>query len=98
MAQRKREDNPYVRLELGLFEGLPQLHKVLVRADEDALGLNVKHRAPGDWLAIARRYGADGGPEVCFGTGYDLCGALLGLESAIAANRWREDTPWDNGR
>jgi hypothetical protein len=89
--------NPYVQLEQGMFRPLPQLHAVLVRADEECAGLNVKHRDSGDWIAVLRRYGPDGQPQVAFGSGVDFIGALMGLEGSLAANRWREDRPWKPG-
>jgi hypothetical protein len=92
--KRVQTDNPYVVLEQGMFGPLPQLHAVLVRNDEDAVSLQVKHRGPGDWLAVLRRLGSEGQPQVAFGSGYDFVGALLGLDAALASNRWREDKPW----
>lgn len=92
----KKDDgqNPYVVLEQGMFRPLQQLHAVLVRAAEDCVGLNVKHRDSGDWIAVLRRFGPDGTPQVAFGSGVDFIGALMGLEGSLAANRWREDKPW----
>ena len=92
--KRTEGDNPYVVLEQGMFVPLPQLHAVLVRNAEEAVGLTVKHRDSGDWIAVLRRYGPDGDPQVIFGSGIDFIGALMGLEGSLAAGRWRVDTPW----
>ena len=94
MAAQRQESNAYVDLEQAVFTKLPQLHSVLVRNDGDAVGLQLKHRGPSDWIAVLRRDGHAGGPEVAFGTGFDVIGCLLGLEGALAADRWREDKPW----
>jgi hypothetical protein len=91
------QSNPYVVLEQGMFRPLPQLHAVVVRASEDVVGLNVKHRESGDWLAVLRRFGPDGQPQVAFGSGVDFIGALMSLEGSLAADRWREDKPWQKG-
>jgi len=70
---------------------------VVALGSEDFVDLRVKQRAYGDWLGIAKRYGPDGGLEVCFGTGHDFVSALLGLNGAMAANRWKPDKPWAPG-
>lgn len=61
---------------------------------ENAVELRLKQRGPQDWIGICKRIGADGGDEVLFGTGYSFVACLLAVNSAMAANRWRADTPW----
>jgi len=97
VARSEGSSSPYVRLEVGLFGVCSQLRAVFGVESPEGLALTVKQRAPGDWIAVAKRSGPDGGPQVAFGSGYDLVGALLGLEGALAANRWREDRPWKPG-
>lgn len=99
MASRKgsASDTPYHRLYRALGGTLPQLGAFLVRENPDMVSLTLKQRGVGDWLAVLKAFDADGGPIVCFGTGFDVVGCLLGLEGALAANRWRVDKPWEGG-
>jgi len=81
-------------LERALRDAVPALASLLVRADQDLVGLNVRVRSEGDVIVVVKRLGPDGGPQVCFGSGYDVCGALVSANGAIHANRWQEDIPW----
>lgn len=83
----------YSRLYTGVFGELPQLHSLLVKNSADIDQVRLMNRGY-DWLAIIKASAADGTPIVCFGSGEGFIGALLGAESAVAANRWREDKPW----
>ncbi len=56
--------------------------------------LRIKARDDGTYLAIAKGYGTDGGPVVCFGVGYDYTLAILALDKTIQAGKWRYDKPW----
>lgn len=67
-------------------------------ADADAVEVRFRHRGPSDWLAIAKRFGADGEPQVLFGTGYDFLSCVLGLNGAMAGDRWRADRPYQPGK
>lgn len=67
-------------------------------AHEDAIEVRIKQRGPGDWMAIAKRFGPDGGPQVLFGTGYDFLSCVLGLNGAMAGDRWRADKPYRPGQ
>lgn len=79
-------------------DSVEQLYRGLVSGDRVS-DLRVKVRDDGGWIAIAKGYGDDGGPVVCFGSGYDALSALQGLEGAIRANKWRVDKPWaPNGK
>lgn len=91
---RKDGDAVYLNLEKGLYVNLPQLRAVTLAAEEEFVSLLVKRRGASDWLVVCKRFAGDGGLEVVFGSGFDLVGALLGLEGSLAANRWRPETPW----
>lgn len=88
---------PYNVVYDALFGALGNLHAAAVKAEGEFIELRVKQRGYADWLAIAKRVGADGGSEVIFGVGHDLVSALLGLNGAMAANRWRPDRPYKPG-
>lgn len=77
-----------------LLKHTPQLASVL-GDEEDFLTLYVKMKEDRTLLGVLKRYGSDGGPEVCFGSGYTIAGCFLGLEGSIAANKWRPDKPWE---
>jgi hypothetical protein len=94
---KKSADRAYLELERGLYGKLPQLRGLALANEEDFTSLLIKHRGPMDWIVVAKKTGDDGGPLVCFGTGFDLVGALLGLEGTLASDRWRVDAPY-NGK
>lgn len=56
--------------------------------------LRVKSRDDGTVLAIAKGFGDDGAPVVCFGVGYDLVTAIMAIDATIQGGRWKKDTPW----
>lgn len=60
----------------------------------DFIELRLKSRPDGTILAILKRYGADGGPMVLFGVGYDASLALMALNQSSQGDNWRVDTPW----
>jgi hypothetical protein len=97
VSDRNRDASNYVKAEQGFFKSLVQLHGVCVREEEAFVGMTIKQKGTSDWLGVLRRTGSDGVGQVCFGNGVDFVGALLGLEAAIAGNRWREDKPWTPG-
>jgi hypothetical protein len=80
-------------LDKALGDGVPQLTSVL-RNEEDFISLLVKLCDDGTTLAILKRYGPDGGPMVCFGSGYGVAGCLVAIDATIAAGKWRVDKPW----
>jgi hypothetical protein len=94
VTSKRTGKSPYVALEGAVFTKLPQIHALAVRNAEDFVGLNIKVRGAGDLIAVAKRFGPDGGPQVIFATGFDIIGLLLNLEGSLAANRWKEDRPW----
>lgn len=88
---------PYTRLDSTLRSVLVQIFSMVDGQGHDLVGINVKKRGEQDWIVVIKAYGADGGPIVCFGNGFDISGGLLAAEGAVAAERWREDKPWQPG-
>lgn len=66
--------------------------------DEEFSELRLKARPDGTTLAIAKGYGGDGGPVVCFGVGYGVPAALLAIDGTINGGRWKVDEPWQPGK
>lgn len=104
MARRKSVSLPAGFRNLALLEvhelfqeHFEQLYRWLT-VSGDAVELRVKVRDDGTWIAIAKGFGDDGGPIVCFGSGYDALSAVQGVEGAIRANKWRPDKPWAPGK
>lgn len=60
--------------------------------------LRLKARDDETTIAVAKAYGADGGPVVCFGVGYGPILALMALDAAIQGGNWRVDKPWQPGK
>lgn len=60
--------------------------------------IRVMARDDGTCLAIAKGYGPDGGPVVCFGNGYGLVASLMAIDRTIQGGHWRVDKPWDGSR
>jgi hypothetical protein len=85
-----------IALSDGLMAAVPQV-SALSGDPEDFISLLIKQKEDGTCLAVFKRYGPDGGPMVCFGSGYEIAGCLIGLEGAVAANKWRVDRPWEPG-
>lgn len=89
-----------VRSGAGMAEFGEELHTWLpsfanwYEDEERFVELRLKARDDGTTLAIAKGFGPDGGPLVCFGSGYGLVGALIAVDATIQAGRWRDDPPW----
>lgn len=66
----------------------------LFSGSEDFVSLLVKAKDDGTYLAVLKKYAADGGPVVLFGSGYDVPGALMGLDLAAQGGAWKVDKPW----
>ena len=75
---------------------LPNLNEVFTNED-DFISVSVKSRPDGSSLAVVKRFGADGGPMVLFGSGYGFAGALMAADQAVQGGRWRPDKPFKNG-
>jgi len=63
--------------------------------EQDFSQLLLKVRPDGTTLAIAKGYGPDGGPIVCFGSGYGAIAALMAIEKTMQGGYWKVDKPWD---
>lgn len=75
---------------------LPSLYGVL--SDEDDFrGMVLKPKDDGTTLAVVKRYSGDGTPQVCFGVGYGVFGALLAADRVIQGGHWKFDKPWAPG-
>ncbi len=74
---------------------LPQFRNILLEENVDFVSFCVRQRGEMDFVAVLKRVGSDGQPEVCFSTGYDYVGTLLALEGTLSAGRWREDRPYE---
>lgn len=92
-TQNGRSHN-WVELSDSIKTGCPQL-VAWYNTTDDFQELRFKARDDGTILAIAKGYGADGGPIVCFGVGYDVPAACLAINASIAGGHWRVDKPWD---
>lgn len=64
--------------------------------EESFSELRIKAKADGTMLAIAKGFGPDGGPVVCFGSGYGLVACLMAIDATIQGGHWRVDKPWPN--
>lgn len=96
MATNKRKRSgasKWTELSGTLQACVPHLQGVL--ADEEGfIELRLKMRDDMTVLAVLKRYGPDGGPMVCFGSGYGVSGALMAIDGTVNAGDWRVDRPW----
>lgn len=74
----------------------PTVAPFIDNASRDLVSLRITFRGEGDYLAVAKRYGSDGGLEVLFGSGHTWYGCLGGLETAMEQSKWRQDK-WNKG-
>lgn len=89
--------NALVELHYALQEHIPQVYNLMTRGDGDFRGLTFSVKDEGV-VSVLKAYNGEGLPVVLFGSGYDALSALLGLEGAMAADRWKEDRPWTPGK
>lgn len=84
-----------VWVELGeqLRRMVPHLYSVL-SDEENFVELRIKARPDGTTLAVLKKYDMDGGPLVCFGSGYGATGSLIAINSTINSGNWKVDKPW----
>lgn len=87
-------DSPYMRVALFIKNELAGIDRATRINEGDFVELRVKARGEGDFLAVVKRIGEDGGPEVLFGVGVDFVSALLAASKLIEAGKWRADKPW----
>ncbi len=93
VKSRVTESERWVSLADQFRSDFPHLGSWCFRPDEFS-ELRIKVRDDGTTLGIAKGYGSDGGPIVCFGVGYDIMLCLMALDASIAGGYWREDKPW----
>lgn len=87
----------WAEFEESIGERVPHLSAWL--NDVDSFNeLRLKARDDGTTLAIAKGYGEDGGPLVCFGVGYGVAATLMAIDATMQGGRWRVDVPWDGKR
>lgn len=72
--------------------GLPGIGGFILDSGDDFRGLVIMVSDRGGFLAIAKRFGGDGTPEVCFGNGATPYDALLSVGEAVARGLFRTDT------
>lgn len=75
-------------------ERYSNLWSVLGANCAELLSLNIKVRGADDFVAVLKRSGFTGAPEVVFGSGTTVWNCLAGLDSAVAAGKWRIDKPY----
>lgn len=66
--------------------------------EEGFIELRIKLMRDGTHLAVAKGYGSDGGPIVCFGSGYGVVGAIMAVDRTIQGGNWRVDKPWEGSK
>lgn len=101
MATKRKRNGPVDRwaaFDSVLKGELPHLHAWYTE-EEEFSELRIKARPDGTCLAIAKGYGSDGGPVVCFGVGYGVVAALMAIDATIHGGNWKFDKPWSpNGK
>lgn len=94
---RKLKNTTLAERWVGLGEDIrgrvPHLNGVLVD-EESFIEIRVKVRPDGTCLAILKRFGADGTPMVCFGSGYGVIGAFIAIDGTVQAGNWKVEKPW----
>jgi len=90
MSRKRKGVDKYLAVERLVQAELPHLHGFFSEEDEYR-GLSIKPRPDGTFLAVAMGYGSDGAPMVCFGQGYGVVGALMGLDKTMQAGNWKVD-------
>lgn len=96
-SKKKSEVEKWVSFDGRVADGLPSLASWW--SDEESFReVRVKLQMDGTVLAIAKGYSGDGGLVVCFGAGYGVTGALMGLDRSIQGGNWKEDKPWGGAK
>lgn len=91
---KRSESGSYSEVESLINKHLTGIYREFCMKHASGFDLRVKFRGDGDWLAIAKRDGPDGNPEVVFSSGVDLVTCLIALARSIEAGKWRADKPW----
>lgn len=89
------EGSSYYEVSVCLNRHAAQLYSVVAQNSEDFISLSVRRRGDSDFVAVLKRLGPDGAPEIAFGNGNDCVTCLLGLSGAVAAGRWKVDVPYE---
>lgn len=93
MKSKNSRARAWEALEKSLRDNVPSLFGELSN-EGSFVELRVKARNDGTTLTILKVDGPDGGPLVCFGSGYGAAGALMAIDATIQGGRWRADKPW----
>lgn len=93
-ASKKSKADVWSDLSQLIKGDLPHLYSWLEDSDS-FVELRIKATENDSCLAIAKGYGTDGGPVVCFGVGYGVVASLLAIDSTINGGRWKIDEPWE---
>ena len=94
MATKKNRQQAWVLLAEAIEDNVPHFYSVVGNQD-DFISLYIKVRPDGSCLAVLKQYGSDGGPLVCFGTGYGVAGCIVALDASIQGGNWKVDKPWN---
>lgn len=62
-----------------------------VRDDEAFRGITITCKGERAYLAVLKRFGDDGTPEVCFASGINFWDLFLGMNAALSKGDWRTD-------
>lgn len=65
-----------------------------VGGESSAVSLSFRCRGPGDWIGVCKRQGDGDEPEVVFGSAFDFVSAVVAVNAAMQAGKWRVDEPW----
>lgn len=71
----------------------PQIFAFIDKNIGDFNGLSFMVSDRGGYLAVVKRFGFDGKPEIMFCSGPTLIDVLMLVEDALAAGHWRADKP-----
>lgn len=93
MQSASGEHQRWVGADEAVKGAFPHIHTWL--SDEDDFRrVLVKLLPDSTFLAVASGFGSDGGKVVCFGSGYGVIAALMGLDKSIQGGNWKVDIPW----
>jgi len=73
----------------------PQVYSVLTDS-ERFQDIRFYFRGDDGYLGVLKGYSSDGGPVVCFGSGYDVLSCFFSLEGSVAADAWKIDKPYES--
>jgi len=82
---------PLTPLAQALAQACPLLSSLVSEGGSEFNSVRIQYRGQYDYMAVCKRWGPDGTPEVIFGSGSDFIGCILGLEAALDKGAWRPD-------